>query len=347
MNRFLKRLSLEKPIIQAPMAGGITTTEMVKAAMDGGILGSLASGYLAPDTLEEQIRIVSAHSKRPFQVNVFVPGGEKMPKDEDVDPWKEKVPGSQHAGTFMTIEEQWDDFYRKIDLILHYKVRVCSFTFQLPPVKVVQQLKKEGCLLMGTASTVKEAVLMEERGMDMVCMQGSEAGGHRAAFLDGEGDSSIGLMTLIPQTVDAVSIPVIAAGGITDHRGLNAALALGAEAVQIGTPFLLCKESGAHPSHKRRIIESSGEETRVTSLFTGKKARGIVNDWMVNNERFEHMVLPYPHQHILTKPMRQAATQSEDPSRMSLWAGQGIGSLQRETTVKEVIDTFVELEGSV
>ncbi|MGX1264279.1 nitronate monooxygenase [Rossellomorea marisflavi] len=344
MNRFLKRLSLEKPIIQAPMAGGITTTEMVKATMDGGILGSLASGYLAPDTLEEQIRTVSDHSERPFQVNVFVPGGEKVPKDEDVEPWKERVPGSQHAGNFMTIEEQWDDFHRKIDLILHYKVNVCSFTFGLPPVKIVQQLKEEGCLLMGTASTVKEAVLMEERGMDMVCMQGSEAGGHRAAFLEGEGDASIGLMTLIPQTVDAVSVPVIAAGGMTDRRGLNAALALGAEGVQIGTPFLLCKESGAHPAHKRRIIEANGEETRVTSLYTGKKARGIVNDWMVNNERFEHSVLPYPHQHILTKPMRQVATQSEDPSRMSLWAGQGIGSLQRETTVKEVIDRFVEME---
>ncbi|KQU60043.1 nitronate monooxygenase [Bacillus sp. Leaf406] len=347
MNRFLKRLSLEKPIIQAPMAGGITTTEMVKASMDGGILGSLASGYLAPDTLEEQIRSVSNHSERHFQVNVFVPGGQKVPKDEDVEPWKERVPGSQHAGNFMTIEEQWDDFYRKIDLILHYKVNVCSFTFGLPPVKIVQQLKEEGCLLMGTASTVNEAVLMEKRGMDMVCMQGSEAGGHRGGFLEENGDSSIGLIALIPQTVDAIDIPVIAAGGITDYRGLNAALALGAEGVQVGTPFLLCKESGAHPVHKQRIIEANGAETRVTSLFTGKKARRIVNKWMMENEGYERSVLPYPHQHVLTKPMRQEAAQADAPACMSLWAGQGIGSLGKETTVNEVIAKFDGTEGVV
>ncbi len=347
MNRFLKRLSLDKPIIQAPMAGGITTTEMVKASMDGGILGSLASGYLAPDTLEEQIRSVSNHSERHFQVNVFVPGGQKVPKDKDVESWKERVPGSQHAGNFMTIEEQWDDFYRKIDLILHYKVNMCSFTFGLPPVKIVQQLKEEGCLLMGTASTVNEAVLMEKRGMDMVCMQGSEAGGHRGGFLEENGDSSIGLIALIPQTVDAIDIPVIAAGGITDYRGLNAALALGAEGVQVGTPFLLCKESGAHPVHKQRIIEANGAETRVTSLFTGKKARGIVNKWMMENEGYERSVLPYPHQHVLTKPMRQEAAQAAAPARMSLWAGQGIGSLGEETTVKEVIAKFDGREGFV
>jgi nitronate monooxygenase len=347
MNRLLKRLSLEKPIIQAPMAGGVTTTEMVKAAMDGGILGSLASGYLAPHTLEEQIRIVSDHSDRPYQVNVFVPVDEKIPEDSEVDPWVARVPASHKRGNFMTIEEQWADFYKKIDLILQYKVKMCSFTFQLPPVKVVQQLKNEGCILMGTASTVNEAVLMEKRGMDMVCMQGSEAGGHRGGFLEENGDSSIGLIALIPQTVDAIDIPVIAAGGITDYRGLNAALALGAEGVQVGTPFLLCKESGAHPVHKQRIIEANGAETRVTSLFTGKKARGIVNKWMMENEGYERSVLPYPHQHVLTKPMRQEAAQADAPARMSLWAGQGIGSLGKETTVKEVIVKFDGTEGVV
>ncbi|QHA36465.1 nitronate monooxygenase [Rossellomorea marisflavi] len=337
MNRLMHMLQVEKPIIQAPMAGEITTIELVKASMNEGILGSLASGYLSPGVLEEQILAVSRHSRHPFQVNLFVPHEGAPPTFMHVEKWKERIPYSEEAEPFTTLDEQWDDFNRKVDLIIKHHVPMCSFTFHVPPEKIVKQLKQAGCLLMGTASTPEEAILMEEAGMDMVCVQGSEAGGHRASFLETDGDSSIGLMSLIPETVDAVSIPVIAAGGIKDRRAVEAAFILGACGVQVGTPFLLCKESGTPLPHRQRIMEAHSTDTRITSLFSGKQARGIVNRWMLDQEKYEKSSLPYPYQNTLTKPMRKVASESCDPSFMSLWAGQGIGSMKSNTTVREVV----------
>jgi nitronate monooxygenase len=336
MNELMNMLSMTKPIIQAPMAGGATTPSLAAAVSKAGGLGSLASGYLKPDQLEKQLNAMRQCGARAFQVNLFVPGAEGEPSEREVQRWKDMIPYADEAGTFTSIDDEWKDFDQKVDLLVEHRVQVCSFTFDLPPEDAVMKLKAAGCRLLGTACSVEEAVLLEERGMDAVIVQGAEAGGHRGAFLPST--RAVGLMSLIPETVDRIGIPVIAAGGITEERGVRAALALGAQSVQVGTAFLVCKESGTHPVHKEQIFQASASDTKLTKVFSGKEARGIVNAWMEENEKREQEVLPYPYFNTLTKPMRQHAAKQNDPSRMSLWAGQGVGSLGEEENVDELME---------
>jgi nitronate monooxygenase len=336
MNDLMKMFSMTKPIIQSPMAGGASTPSLAGAVSNAGGLGSLASGYLKPDQLEKQLNDMRQRCARTFQVNLFVPGAEEEPSEGEVQHWKDIIPYADEARTFTSIEDEWKDFDQKVDMLVEHRVKVCSFTFDLPPEDTVMKLKAAGCRLLGTACSVEEAVLMEERGMDAVIVQGAEAGGHRGAFLPST--RAVGLMSLIPQTVDRIKIPVIAAGGITEERGVRAALALGAQSVQVGTAFLICKESGAHPMHKEQIYQASASDTRLTKVFSGKEARGIVNAWMEENEKREREVLPYPYLNTLTKPMRQHAAKQNDPSHMSLWAGQGVGALREEKNVDDLME---------
>ncbi|MCA1054077.1 nitronate monooxygenase [Rossellomorea aquimaris] len=342
MNNLMKILSLSKPIIQAPMAGGATTPTLAAAVSKEGGLGSLASGYLTPEMLEEQLIEMTHLTDRAFQVNLFVPKKEEVPSEQKIQKWKEIVPFADKAKPFPTMEEEWKDFYSKVALLVKHRVNVCSFTFDLPPEDAVNTLKAAGCYLLGTACSVEEAVLMEQRGMDAVILQGAEAGGHQGAFLPST--EPVALMPLLSKTVEHISIPVIAAGGISDRRRVQTALEQGAQCVQIGTAFLICEESSAHPVHKQQILSATGNHTRLTKVFSGKEARGIVNDWMEDHVDLEEETLPYPYLNTLTKPMRQEAANNSDPSHMSLWAGEGVDSLKKEMTVRELIRDLLEEE---
>ncbi|MEC1647042.1 nitronate monooxygenase [Bacillus halotolerans] len=337
MTQWMKALSLSKPVIQAPMAGGLVTPRLAAAVSNEGALGSLASGYLSPATLEKQIIEMQELTGSAFQVNVFVPEKRKTPDDKTVHTWKQNIPFAEQAAAFPLEEEEWEDFHQKINLILTYNVKACSFTFGIPPDESIHLLKKNGCCLIGTATSPQEAVLLEERGMDIIVLQGSEAGGHRGSFLPVSGESSIGLMSLVPQAADAVSVPVIAAGGIADRRGVQAAHCLGAQGVQVGTPFLMCEESEASETYRQELKEAHGTDTRLTALFSGKPARGIVNQWMKEQQAEEANTLPYPLQNTLTKPMRKHAAAAKDSGHMSLWAGQSVGLLNGPSDVKTLI----------
>jgi nitronate monooxygenase len=336
MNDLMKLLSIKKPIIQAPMAGGAVTPRLAAAVSNAGGLGSIASGYLNPDVLETQLLEMKQQTDRPFQVNLFVPKHEKALEEEQVQRWKGIIPHSDKARPFASLQDEWQDFYQKVDLLLKHHVKICSFTFDLPPEDAVKKLKGAGCILLGTACSAEEAILMEERGMDAVVLQGVEAGGHQGAFLPES--KPVELPTLITETVGRIGIPVVAAGGITDEKGVREALELGAQCVQAGTAFLVCKESAAHPVHKQQIFNASASDTRLTKVFSGKEARGIVNAWIKENEHREQDALPYPYLNTLTKPMRQEAAKQNDPSRMSLWAGQGVGQLNSEMSVEELME---------
>jgi nitronate monooxygenase len=336
MYDLMKLFSITKPVIQAPMAGGAVTPRLAAAVSNAGGLGSLASGYLKPDVLEEQIHEMKQQTDRPFQINLFVPKEEKAPSEEQVQRWKEIIPFADQARPFASSQDEWQDFYQKVDLIVEHRVEICSFTFDLPPEDAVKKLKDAGCTLIGTACSAEEAVLLEERGMDAIVVQGLEAGGHQGAFLPAS--KPVALASMITETVDRIGIPVIAAGGIIDEKDVRKALALGAQCVQVGTTFLVCKESEAHPVHKEQIFTASGSDTRLTKVFSGKEARGIVNTWMEENKHREQMTLPYPYLNTLTKPMRHEAAKRTDPSHMSLWAGQGVERLDEEMSVEELME---------
>ncbi|HZC19029.1 MAG TPA: nitronate monooxygenase, partial [Rubrobacteraceae bacterium] len=218
---------------------------------------------------------------------------------------------------------------------------VFSFTFGSLEPDLVERLKQNGTTVVGTATTVREGLRLEEDGVDMVVAQGSEAGGHRGTFLGDFKDALIGTMALVPQVVDALSIPVIASGGIMDGRGLAAALILGAEAAQMGTAFLACEESGAHPEYKRAVLEASEDETAVTRAFSGRAARGIKNRFLVEISEHEGELPPFPVQNALTRDVRAAAQSQDRPEFMSLWAGQAL-RLARPTNAAEIVEDVVE-----
>ncbi len=322
-------LNIEYPIVQAGMAGGVTTPQLVASVSNAGGLGSLGAGYMTPDQMRMAIKDIKRITTRAFAVNLFIPE-EDHSSNEVVEQTKQML---QRYATKLGIEDYSykekpflalkKEYKEKLKILIDENVPVCSITFGIPSKEDVQQLKRNGIILIGTATTVHEAIINEESGMDLVVMQGAEAGGHRGTF-ESEVDSSIvGISSLIPQTVDAIKIPVIAAGGIMDGRGILSMLVLGAGAVQMGTAFVTCQESGAHPLHKKAILTSTEEQTIITPVFSGKSARGIKNDFITEMIEADLPMLPgYPVLNTLTKEIRKQAAEQNHPEWMSLWSGQ-------------------------
>jgi len=276
-------LGIEYPIVQAPMAGGPTTPKLVAAVSNAGGLGSLGAAYLSPETLREQEWEICDLTEEPFGVNLFVPSS----FDADpamieranalLGPYRKEL-GIEAPEKISSFAESFED---QLEVVLEERVPVFSFTFGSLGPELVGRLKENGTAVVGTATTVCEGLRLEEDGVDVVVAQGSEAGGHRGTFLGDFKDALIGTMALVPQMVDALAIPVVASGGIMDGRGL-AALVLGAEAAQMGTAFLACKESGAHPEFKRAVLKAAEDETAVTRAFSGRAARGVKNRLVLN-----------------------------------------------------------------
>lgn len=344
-NEMTKQLKIDYPIIQAPMAGGITTAKLVSAVSNNGALGMIGAGYLSPAQLREQIREVKELTLNAFGVNLFVPSEFKM-VDEEI----EKANNILHTfrsqlqidkpSILPSAEKTFQAYEEQIQVILEEKVPICSFTFGIPSIEVISQLKQGGIILIGTATTVVEAQAVENLGMDAVVVQGSEAGGHRGNFISPHEDSLIGLMSLIPQVSDHVSIPLIAAGGIMDGRGLSAALKLGAKAVQMGTAFLTCVESGAHAVHKEAILNAKDEDTMLTNAFSGKWARGISNKFTNEMQKFNADIPNFPVQNTLTQSIRKASAAQNNKEYMSLWSGQS-PTLARNETVEVLINRVI------
>ncbi|MGM0851192.1 MAG: NAD(P)H-dependent flavin oxidoreductase [Bacillota bacterium] len=335
-------LGIGYPIIQAGMAGGVTTTNLVSAVSNSGCLGTLGAGYMSDDDMKLAIKEIKDQTNQPFGVNLFIPEA-PIVTDEQItnaqrlmEPFKKEL----HLPDNSSFSELQSDFENQLEVIFNEKIPVCSFTFGAPSKELVKELKKEGTIVIGTATTVEEAIINEERGVDIVVAQGSEAGGHRGTFLGSFKHSMIGTFSLIPQVVDAVCIPVIAAGGIMDGRGVIAALALGAKGVQMGTAFLTCKESGAGAPHKRAVLESSETHTVITTAFSGKPARGIENGFIRGMQEYESQLPPYPIQNALTKELRKEAGKKGIPEFMSLWSGQS-PRLSRDISTKDLLVSIV------
>ncbi|ARI77808.1 NAD(P)H-dependent flavin oxidoreductase [Halobacillus mangrovi] len=341
-NQLLELLNIHHPIIQAGMAGGVTTPALVAAVSNAGGLGTLGAGYMKPETMKESIQGIKDLTKSPFGVNVFVPENPYATEKEIGEANRLLEPFRNELGIKEETKPQVDEclFENQINILIEERVPVCSFTFGIPPKGIIQDLKNEGIVLIGTATTVEEAILNEQYGMDTVVAQGSEAGGHRGTFSNSYNQSMIGTMSLVPQVADQLNIPLIAAGGIMDGRGVRASIVLGADGAQLGTAFVTCKESGAKPQHKEAILHTKETEAVITRSFSGKPARGITNTFVKEMEGHERKLLDYPLQNSLTKGIRKEAAKQNRPEFMSLWSGQS-PRLSRSVSAAEIVQSIV------
>jgi len=347
----MRRLNMICPVIQAPLAGGGDTPGLVAAVGEAGGLGFIGGAYLTPQQILEAAQAVRARTARPFGISLFAP--QPLP-DAPQDP----RPALECLAPFHAELElpppqvpalAADSFAEQLAAALEGGASVFSFTFGILPASAIEAIKARGVFLIGTATTVDEGIALEKAGVDAVVTQGAEAGGHRGSFAAEFEAAMVGTISLVPQVVDAVRVPVIASGGIMDGRGIAAALALGAQAVQMGTAFLACDESGVPEAYKQAILKAREHETRLTRVFSGRPARGIVNRFMTEVERNAGpgAVLPFPFQNALTRPLRVAAARQGRAEFLSLWAGQGVRMARRQPAAQFVARLARETDAAV
>jgi nitronate monooxygenase len=311
------------PVMVAPMGGGPTTPELVIAAAEAGAIAFLASAYKRADELVAEMDVVRPGTNGLFGVNVFVPGAPTRTPGQLAAYLDEISPDAQRVGTDLG-SATWDDdaFDGKIESLIAHAPPVVSFTFGCPSRDVINALRKRGILVIATVTSAAEAKIADHSGVDALCAQGIEAGAHRGTFANESlsTEDDLRLLPLLAALRGSTDLPLIAAGGVMTADDVDAALAAGATAVQCGTAFLRCGESGASPTYKAALVDPTFTTTALTRAFSGRPARGLVNDFMR-----DHPDAPaaYPEINNATRPMRAAAAKARDPHRISLWAGEG------------------------
>jgi nitronate monooxygenase len=346
MNDFCRKYGLSIPVILAPMGGDPSTPELTAAVSNAGGLGSLAAAYSNPERIAKDIARTRELTARPFAVNLFSPqaqlplSGDTGAVAEFLRPYHERL-GLKAPELPQKPIENFDD---QLEAVCKAGPPIVSFTFGLLPQKATEQLKAQGAYLIGTATTVEEAKQLEQAGVDAIVAQGSEAGAHRGTFAVPAEEALIGTVALVPQIKDATRVPVIASGGIMDGRGIVAALALGASAVQMGTAFLVCKEAGTSAAYRDALATAREDQTTVTRAFSGRMARGLRNEFIENWNAAGHTHLSYPWQNALTQPMRRAAAAAKQSGLLSLWAGQGVRMLRERTAPQLMAELKAEIE---
>ena len=324
--------ALRVPIVQAPLAGGASTPALTAAVVQAGAFGFVAAGYRTPDALSDDIRATRELADEPFGVNVFVPGHatERTRYQRYIEALRDEA-GRQGValGEPRFEDDAWD---AKLALLEDDPVAAVSFTFGCPPADAVARLQAAGSSVWVTVTDVDEAQRAAEAGADALIVQGIEAGGHRASFVDAEGAGDYGLLALL-QLVDAhADLPLVASGAIASGGALAAVLAAGAQAAQIGTAFMRCPEAGTAPAHRAALAADT--PTGLTRAFTGRQARGIVNRFM--RDHSADAPPAYPEIHHVTAPLRAAGRASGDADMINLWAGQA-HELAQDAPAAEVV----------
>jgi nitronate monooxygenase len=336
--RLLELFKIEFPILQAPMAG-IMDADLVIAAAQGGALGSLPCAMLSVDKAREQVNIIRQRVSAPLNMNFFCHRAvEADPKREAR--WKQRLApyyeelgldpaASANAGNRAPFDAAM------CALVEELKPEVVSFHFGLPDQALLRRVKAAGCIVISSATIVKEAIWLEENGADAIIAQGNEAGGHRGMFLTDDIAEQPGTFALVPQVVDAVKVPVIAAGGIADGRGIAAAFALGASGVQIGTAYLRCPESKVTAAVRAALARARDDSTVITNVMTGRPARGVANRAMRELGPISQEAPAFPHAATGLAPLKAAAEKLGRVDFTNLWAGQAVG-LGREMPAAEL-----------
>lgn len=328
-----KRRKLMQSIIQAPMAG-VSTPAFVIAAQQAGILGSFGAGYLTAEQTKDAIDEIKKVTSN-FAVNVFVPEATAFTTAQMEEAYATIRPFEQQLGLeAQPLPAVQQHFHSQLEVILEAQISHVSFTFGIPPAKWIERFKAQGTIMIGTATTVEEAIANERAGMDMIVVQGIEAGGHRGTFLTGE---QLPLKQLLKQVQRAVTTPLIAAGGIATKAQIAYYLAKGATAVQLGTALLAANESGASDIHKESLLASKEGDTVLTRAFSGKTARGLANTF--TTQMTTAPIAPYPAQHFLTARMRSASAKQHNPNFVSMWSGTN-GHLAKADSLQAIIDSL-------
>ena len=320
----MKRLGMQLPIIQAPMAG-VQGSALAIAVCNAGGLGSLPAAMLGPDALRQELAAIRAGTDRPVNVNFFchLPPVPDPARDAAwramLAPYRAElgVPDGPDGGA-----ARLPFGPEAADVLEEFRPEVVSFHFGLPSPELLERVRRMGSQVLSTATTLAEARWLEERGVDAIIAQGVEAGGHRGMFLTEEVGTQLSTMSFVPQLVDAVRVPVIAAGGIADARGVQAALDLGAAAAQVGTAYLLCPEATTSRVHRAAL--ASPDWTALTNLFTGRPARGIVNRLMRELGSMNPAVPAFPLAAGALAALRAAAEARGSGDFSPLWCGQNV-----------------------
>lgn len=339
-------LGIEYPIIQGPL-GGFSSQRLTAAVSNFGALGSFGAHGLGPQAIGEVIAEIRSLTRKPFAMNLWVSMEDGGARTSDaaafsralsyLAPYIEAVGGARPAfAPYKPIR-----FEDQARVLLDANVPAFSFIYGIPPKEILDEAKRKGIITLGTATTPDEAVALDQAGVHVVVASGFEAGGHRGSFLRPAQDSLTGTFSLVPQTVDAVKVPVVAAGGIADARGIAAALALGAEGVQMGTVFLACEEAGAHPLHREAILSGKAGQTALTRGFTGRLARGIQNELLQMLNKPDTEILPYPLQRALMRNLALPAQKAGRSDLLALWAGQS-ANLAHCPRISELLQSLVE-----
>jgi nitronate monooxygenase len=350
--RILKLLGIEVPILLAPMAGAAGSALAIAVGKAGG-LPSLPCAMLSHDQIREEVSLIRAGTRAPLNLNFFShqtpdanPSADKAWKDL-LQPYYQELGADFDAPTPISNRAPFDE--ASCALVEELKPEVVSFHFGLPSDEFVQRVKASGAKVISSATTVDEAIWLEQHGCDAIIAMGYEAGGHRGMFLSDQLYTQVGTMALVPQIADAVSVPVIAAGGIADSRGVAASFMLGACAVQLGTAYLFSPEAKTTKLHQAALRSGKDSETALTNLFTGRPARGIVNRIMREIGPISSIAPAFPTAGGALMPLRAKAEPQGNEGFMNLWAGQAVGikhqSPAEEWTRQLAIQTLEKLAG--
>lgn len=342
--QFLDKVKVDKPLIQAPMAG-VQGSRLAIAVCQAGGLGSLPCAMLSLDKIESEITAIRQATDKPFNVNFFAHKQSEYTQEMQ-ETW------------FAALKPYYDEFgltqddiattggrqpfgREQAELIADLNVPVVSFHFGLPSSELLEIVKKSGAVVLSTATTVAEAKWLEANGADMIIAQGLEAGGHRGMFLSPDVTLQMGTFSLLPNMVKAVNIPVIAAGGMSDPATVKAAFMLGASAVQAGTAFLLADECDTKDFHRKALQSEQAEHTVLTNIFSGGLARGIVNRYVAEMGYVSEFAPPFPHASFVSNPIKAKAESMGSDAFSSLWAGQN-ARLAKTGTAKEIVDSVLQ-----
>jgi nitronate monooxygenase len=346
-NRLTAKLGIDYPVIQGPL-GGLSSQKLTAAVSNFGGLGSFGALNLSPDAIKDVIGEIRSLTAKPFAMNLWVSQEDEGARRSDESAFnRSRAPIARHLtelGAPLPTHKPYSPptrFEDQARALIEAKVPVFSFIFGVPPTEILQECRAKEIVTIGAATTPEEAAALEEAGVDAIAASGFEAGGHRGSFLRAADDSLTGTFSLVPRIADTVNVPVIAAGGIADARGLIAALALGAEAVQMGTAFLACEESGASRLHRQTLQEKRAGHTALTKGFTGRLARGIHNRLLEELNRPGIEILPYPLQRALVRNLAVPAEAAGRSDLLPLWAGQS-ANLSACTDVLAFLTSLVE-----